>query len=100
MSSHSGSPTPGFEEYSRSGCTGPVLSLLALGVLGTGVAYVVVTIAAGRLGSTRASSTAFLIPPVALLLGIVVRHEHVAALSILDAAVCVAGAWLMNRARS
>ena len=70
--------------------TGPVLSLLALGMLGTGVAYVVVTIAAGRVGSTRASSTAFLIPPVALLLGVLVRHEHVAALSILGAAVCVA----------
>ena len=80
--------------------TGPVLSLLALGVLGTGVAYVVITVAAGRVGSTRASSTAFLIPPVALLLGVLVRHEHVAALSILGAAVCVAGAWLMNRGKA
>jgi drug/metabolite transporter (DMT)-like permease len=80
--------------------TGPVLALLALGVLGTGVAFVVITIAAGRVGSTRASSTAFLIPPVALVLGILVRDEHVAALSILGAAVCVGGAWLMNRARS
>ena len=80
--------------------TGPVLALLALGVLGTGVAYVVIAIAAGRVGSTRASATAFLIPPVALLLGVLVRLEHVAALSILGAAVCVSGAWLMNRGRS
>jgi drug/metabolite transporter (DMT)-like permease len=79
---------------------GPVLALLALGVLGTGVAFVVIAIAAGRVGSARASATAFLIPPVALALGVLVRHEHVAALSILGAAVCVAGAWLMNRARS
>src|SRR4051795_5135504 len=35
---------------------GPVLALLALGVLGTGVAFVIITIAAGRVGSTRASS--------------------------------------------
>jgi len=80
--------------------TGPVLSLVALGVLGTGVAFVIITIAAGRVGSARASAAAFIIPPVALLLGVLVRHEHVAALSILGAAVCVAGAWLMNRARS
>jgi drug/metabolite transporter (DMT)-like permease len=80
--------------------TGPVLALLALGVLGTGVAFVVIANAAGRVGSTRASATAFLIPPVALLLGIVVRNEHVAPLSVFGAAVCVAGAWLMNRSRS
>ena len=80
--------------------TGPVLALLALGSLGTGLAYVLITMAAGRVGSTRASATAFLIPPVALVLGVVVRHEHVAALSVLGAAVCVAGAWLMNRRRS
>jgi drug/metabolite transporter (DMT)-like permease len=79
---------------------GPVLALLALGMLGTGVAFVIITIAAGRVGSARASSAAFLIPPVALILGVLVRHERVAALSILGAAVCVAGAWLMNRARS
>jgi drug/metabolite transporter (DMT)-like permease len=80
--------------------TGPLLALLALGVLGTGLAYALITVAAGRVGPTRASSTAFLIPPVALVLGILVRGEHVALLSMIGAAVCVAGAWLMNRARS
>jgi drug/metabolite transporter (DMT)-like permease len=79
--------------------TGPFLALLALGVLGTGLAYVLITVAAGRVGSTRASATAFLIPPVALVLGVLVRGEHVALLSMIGAAVCVAGAWLMNRAR-
>jgi drug/metabolite transporter (DMT)-like permease len=80
--------------------TGPLLSLLALGALGTGVAYVLITIAAGRVGSTRAAATAFLIPPVALLLGVLVRGERVALVSIVGAAICVAGAWLVNRARS
>ena len=78
---------------------GPLLALLALGILGTGVAYALITVAAGRVGSTRASATAFLIPPVALVLGVVVRDERVALLSIFGAAVCVAGAWLMNRTR-
>ena len=75
----------------------PVLSLLALGALGTGVAIVIMTTASGRLGATRASGTAFLIPPVALVLGVALRGEHVALLSVIGGAVCVAGAWLMRR---
>ncbi len=75
----------------------PALSLLALGALGTGVAHVVMTTASGRLGATRASATAFLIPPVALLLGVMLRGEHVALLAVIGGAVCVAGAWIMRR---
>ena len=78
---------------------GPALSLLALGALGTGVAYVVMSVAAGKLGATRASATIFLIPAVALVLGIVVRHESVSLLSVLGSGMCVGGAWLMRRAR-
>lgn len=78
----------------------PLLSLLALGALGTCVAQVLVTVAAGRVGTTKASATTFLIPPVALLLGLVVRHEHVAALSVVGGVVCVAGAWLVRRAQA
>lgn len=75
-----------------------LLSILALGAFGTALANVMITIAAGRLGATRASATTFLIPGVALILGIAVRHEHVAPLAITGAAICVAGAWLMRRA--
>ena len=78
---------------------GPLLSVLALGALGTGVAYVLLAVAAGRVGATRAAATTFLIPGVALLLGWLVRGERVAALSIAGGAVCVLGAWLMRRAQ-
>lgn len=78
---------------------GPFLSILALGALGTGLAFVLMAVAAGRLGATRASATAFLIPPVALLLGVTVRGEPVAWLSMLGGAICVAGAWFMRRAQ-
>jgi drug/metabolite transporter (DMT)-like permease len=78
---------------------GPWMSLLALGALGTGVAYVLLATAAGRLGAARASATTFLIPPVALVLGVLLRNESVAGLSVLGGAVCVAGAWLMRRAQ-
>jgi drug/metabolite transporter (DMT)-like permease len=75
----------------------PLLSLLALGALGTAIAYVVLVVGAGRVGPTRASATAFLIPPVALLLGVTIRGERVAWVSVLGAAVCVAGALIMRR---
>jgi len=78
---------------------GPLFSLLTLGALGTGVAYVLTVMAAGRVGATKAAATAFLIPPVALLLGMLVRGEHVATLSIAGGVVCLAGAWLMRRAQ-
>jgi drug/metabolite transporter (DMT)-like permease len=78
----------------------PLLAILALGALGTGIAFVLMATAAGRLGPTRASATVFLIPGVALLLGVLVRGETVALLSVLGAAICVAGALLMRRAHS
>jgi len=77
----------------------PLLSMLMLGVFGTGIANVLAATAAGRMGATTSSATAFLIPVVALVLGVVLRHEHVALLSIVGAAICLAGAWLVRRAR-
>lgn len=77
----------------------PALSLLALGAGGTAIAFIVMTAAAGRFGATRASSATFLMPPVALVLGLAVRHERVEPLSMLGGAVCLAGAWLMARAQ-
>jgi drug/metabolite transporter (DMT)-like permease len=78
----------------------PLLSLLALGAFGTGIAFVLMAMAAGRVGATRASAAAFLMPPVALVLGVVVRGEHVSPLSIIGSAVCVAGAWIIRPQQS
>jgi drug/metabolite transporter (DMT)-like permease len=50
------------------------------------------------MGATRASATAFLIPVVALILGVVVRREDVRAVAILGAAISLLGAWLIRRA--
>ena len=79
---------------------GPFAALLALGALGTAVAHAVMSVAAGRLGATRASGTTFLIPAVALVLGVVVRGEKVALVSVAGSVVCVGGAWLMRRAQN
>jgi drug/metabolite transporter (DMT)-like permease len=75
----------------------PVLSLIVLGALGTAIANVLMASAAGRFGAARASGTTFLIPVVALVLGVVVLHEEVALLSLAGGVVCLIGAWLMCR---
>jgi drug/metabolite transporter (DMT)-like permease len=52
--------------------------------------------AAGRVGAARAAGTVFITPVVALLLGVTLRNEHVAALSVAGCIVCLAGAWIMG----
>src|SRR5205823_121309 len=74
----------------------PLVSLLLLGAFGTSIANVILTVAAGRVGAIQASGATFLMPPVALLLGVLVRHEHVALLSIVGGAICLAGAWMIR----
>jgi len=78
----------------------PLLSLLALGIFGTAIANVLMASAAGHYGAARASGTTFLIPVVALVLGVVLLHEQVALMSIAGGMVCLIGAWLMKRAAS
>jgi len=78
----------------------PLLSLLALGAFGTAIANVLMAAAAGHFGAARASGATFLIPVVALALGVGVRHEQVALLSVAGGLICLVGAWLMKRASS
>jgi drug/metabolite transporter (DMT)-like permease len=73
------------------------LAVLALGALGTGAAFALATTNAGRLGSTRASVTTYIIPVVSLLLGVLLRDEPVAAIAVVGSAIALAGAYLTNR---
>lgn len=73
------------------------LSVLALGALGTGVAYALAATNAGRLGPTRASVTTYIIPVVSLVLGAVFRDEPVAVLAVAGCGVALLGAYLTNR---
>ena len=74
----------------------PALALLALGAGGTAIATILAATAAGRMGATKASATAFLIPVVALILGVVVRQERVGIVSLIGAAVCLLGAAIIR----
>ena len=71
---------------------------LALGVFGSAVAFVAAGTLAGRVGPTRASTTTYIMPVVALFLGAVVRGEDIAVLSVVGSAVVLTGAYLANRA--
>lgn len=77
----------------------PLLSMLALGIFGTAIANVVMAKAAGHFGASRASSTTFLIPVVALALGVLLRNETVAPLSLAGGLICLLGAYQMKRSQ-
>jgi drug/metabolite transporter (DMT)-like permease len=74
----------------------PALAMLGLGAGGTAIATILTATAAGRMGATKASATAFLIPVVALILGVVIRHETVTAVSLIGAAICLLGAAIIR----
>ena len=73
-------------------------AVAALGVFGTGVAFVAFTTLVGRVGATRASVTTYFFPPVAIVLGALVRSEVIAATSLFGTGLIVLGAFLVSRA--
>jgi len=74
-----------------------LLAVVALGSLGTAVAYVLFTTLVGRVGSTRGAVTIYLLPVVAIALGAIVRDEPIHAAALLGTALVLAGAYLVSR---
>ena len=79
---------------------GSAAAMVPLGLLGTGWAYVAFVTLSGRAGATRGAVAIYFTPVVAIALGVLVRDEHVAALSLLGAVLVIAGAWLTSRGES
>lgn len=77
--------------------TGSFVAVMALGMLGTGLAFVLMGQFTARVGSTRASFAIYATPVVALLLGTVFRDETLRPLSILGVTLVIAGAILASR---
>jgi drug/metabolite transporter (DMT)-like permease len=75
----------------------PVLAVTVLGVAGTGLAFALMATLVGRVGSTRASFITYLIPVVALVLGVAVRGEHVRPAATVGVGLVIAGALLASR---
>jgi hypothetical protein len=72
-------------------------SVLWLGAIGTGFAYLVFFRLLIGWGPTRASLVAYLLPVVAVILGVVVLGEQVDAFFLAGAVLIVAGVWVVNR---
>ena len=73
-------------------------AVAALGVLGTGLAYVAMAVLVGRAGATRGSIAIYFIPVVAVALGILLRQETVPAVAFGGLALVLLGAALTSRA--
>jgi len=77
--------------------TASALAMVPLGTLGTGLAFVAMTVLVGRVGGPRGSVAIYFVPIVAIVLGIVFRDESVALISLAGTAVVIVGAWLTSR---
>ena len=75
----------------------PIGAMLALGIVGTGLAFIAMGTLVGRAGATRASMITYVIPVVALVLGVAVLNDHVTPLQVGGCGLVVIGAILASR---
>jgi drug/metabolite transporter (DMT)-like permease len=76
-----------------------LLAVVALGSLGTGLAFYWFTTLIGRVGSTRGSVAIYLVPVVAIALGAALLDETIHLAAVLGTALVVAGAYITSRPR-
>ena len=79
---------------------GPMVATVVLGVVGTGIAFALMATLVGRVGGPRASFITYLIPLVALGLGVSFLNERVTAASMMGAILVLAAAFLASRAET
>jgi drug/metabolite transporter (DMT)-like permease len=77
--------------------TDAIFAVIWLGLLGSGLAFLIFFRLLGRWGATRTSLVAYLMPVVGLTLGAVVLHEPVDARLVFGTALVIAGIALVNR---
>jgi len=75
-----------------------VIAVVILGVLGTGIARALSATLAGRVGGPRMATTTYMVPVVAIVLGIVFRGETVAPIAVVGVGVVLIGAYWATRA--
>lgn len=72
-------------------------AMAALGLLGTGLAFVAMAVLVGRAGATRGAVAIYFVPVVALILGITLLNETVTPIAFTGIGLVLAGAWLTSR---
>lgn len=73
-----------------------ILAVVWLGLLGSGVAYLVFFRLLGRWGATRTSLVAYLLPVVGIVLGVAVLHEAADARLLVGTVLIIGGIALVN----
>jgi drug/metabolite transporter (DMT)-like permease len=73
-----------------------ILAVVWLGLLGSGLAYLVFFRILGRWGATRTSLVAYLLPVYGIALGALVLHEPIAASTLLGTGLVIGGIALVN----
>jgi drug/metabolite transporter (DMT)-like permease len=76
---------------------GAALAMLPLGILGTGLAFALMTTLVGRVGGPRGAVATYFIPVVAIALGVAFLDERVAPAALAGTALVLGGAWLTSR---
>ncbi|MEZ5175132.1 MAG: DMT family transporter [Acidimicrobiia bacterium] len=74
-----------------------VLAMIPLGVLGTGLAYVLMGTLVGRVGGARGSIAIYFVPIVAVALGATFLGEEINPIAIAGTLLVLAGAWIASR---
>lgn len=77
----------------------PTLAVVFIGAVGTGLAFVVMGTLVGRVGATRSSLITYLIPVVALGLGVAIQDDRVTVPALVGVGLVVAGAALAAQGR-
>lgn len=72
-------------------------AVVILGVVGTGIARALSATLAGRVGGPRMSTTTYLIPVVAIALGVIFLDEVVSPVALVGVALALAGAFTASR---
>lgn len=73
------------------------VAMIPLGVLGTAMAFVLMTTLIGRAGATRGSIAIYFVPVVAMILGVAFRDESLAPIAVVGLALVLIGAWFASR---
>ena len=79
---------------------GPMIACIALGTGGTGIAFALAAELNGRVGAVRTSIVTYLIPIVAVFLGVVFRDDTITLWAILGTLVVLMGAFLTTLTES
>jgi drug/metabolite transporter (DMT)-like permease len=72
------------------------LAVAAAGIVVVGIGFVLFGNLVGRVGSTRASFIAYLIPVVAIVLGVVILSDDVTSVALVGTALAATGAFLAS----